>query len=105
MEVITTNRGKPSAHYNGYAYRKSRETKKGVVTWLCLREKSCNCKGMMRSKNKEVLQVSEHVCGLPDDAGLEVKKQVNNSKKRAREETTALSKIYTEEIEQLHNKG
>lgn len=105
MEVTTTERGKPCALYKGYAYRKFRESKAGVVTWYCLREKSSNCKGLMRSKIEDVIYVSEHVCAPPDDAALEVKKQVHNCKKRAREETTKLSEIYTDEMGNLHNKG
>lgn len=82
MKVVTTTKGKPCAHYNGYAYRKFRESKEGVVTWMCLREKSNRCKGKMRSKKEDV---SELLCGPPDDASLEVRKRVEKVKKRARE--------------------
>ncbi|XP_049839929.1 uncharacterized protein LOC126284806 isoform X3 [Schistocerca gregaria] len=105
MEVITTTKGRPSAHYSGYAYRKFRESKDGVVTWLCLREKSDHCRGKIRSKNGEVFYVSEHSCGPPDDAALEVRKQCEKAKMRAREETTRLSEIYADEMGNLHNKG
>lgn len=36
----------------------------------------------MRLKNEEVLYVSEHMSRAPDDTALEVKKQVDNCKKR-----------------------
>lgn len=59
----------------------------------------------MRSKNGEVLSASEHQCGAPDEARLEVKKTLQQAKKRAREEDTAVSKIYNQELGELHNKG
>lgn len=100
-------RGKPSAHYNGYAYRMVRENKVGVMTWVCLRQKSEKCKGRLKSKNGRVIRVSDHGCEV-DEANLVVKKTVCRAKVRAREENTPISKLYsevTEEICQLHNRG
>lgn len=59
----------------------------------------------MKSKNGEVLSTSDHECDAPDEARLEVKKALQKAKKRAREEDTSISKIYNEELGELHNKG
>ena len=76
MEVVLTNKGKPSAHYLGYGYRKHRENAEGIVSWLCLKQQRKGCKGRLRSKNGDVLEVADHQCGPPDEALLEVKKQI-----------------------------
>lgn len=59
----------------------------------------------MKSKSGEVLSTSEHQCGAPDEARLEVKKSLQKAKKRAREEETQISRIYNQELGELHNKG
>lgn len=76
MEVINTTKGKPLAHYLGYAYRKHRENAEGIISWLCLKQKSKRCKGRLKSKNEIVLEVTDHQCGAPDEASLDVKKQI-----------------------------
>ena len=60
---------------------------------------------MLKTKDGEVLRSNEHQCGAPDDAHLEVQKTINPAKKRAREEDTSISKIYSEELRDLHNRG
>lgn len=105
MEVLTTNKGKPAAHYKGFAYRQFRKKTDGLIVWRCQKERSSRCRGMLKSKNGEVLEETEHSCAAPDTARLEVLKSINVAKKRAREEDTSVSKIYSEELGELHNKG
>lgn len=105
MEVLTTNKGKPAAHYNGYAYREFRRNKDALVVWRCQKERSSRCRGMLKTKNGEVLEETDHSCGAPDTARLEVKKSICTAKKRAREEHASISQIYKEELGELHNKG
>ena len=59
---------------------------------------------MLKTKDGEVLSSNEHQCGAPDDAHLEVQKTINRAKKRAREEDTSISKIYSEDLSGLHNR-
>lgn len=105
MEVIETTKGRPCALYNGFSYRKYRESKEGVITWVCLKEKSKKCTGRLKSKNQETVSVTEHQCGAPEVAAVEVKKQIHQTRKRAREENTRISKIYSDEMGLLHDKG
>lgn len=77
MEVTSTTKGKPMMHYLGYAYRKHRENGKGVVSWLCQKQKSKRCTGRLKSCDGSVLQVTDHQCGPPDEAALCVQKQIS----------------------------
>lgn len=105
MEVSTNSHGKPCAHYQGYAYNVKRTKEDGTVTWCCSRQRSTRCRGSIKSQRGEVLCSSEHQCGPPDDARLEVLKALNQAKKRARDEDTPISKIYSEQMGNLHNMG
>lgn len=105
MELIVTEKGKPCALYNGYAYRKYRENKQGVVTWCCLQEKTSKCKGRIMSQDAEVIRVVDHQC-VPDEASIDEKKAIFNVKKRTREESdTQIRQIYNEEFNSLQNMG
>lgn len=105
MELTTTNKGKQCALYDGYSYNFKRQNAEGTIFWRCSKQRSKRCRGIMKSKTGEVLSTSEHQCGAPDEARLEVKKILQQAKKRAREEDTAVSKIYNQELGELHNKG
>lgn len=105
MEVISTTKGKPCAHHDGYTYRQFRKKEDGTITWRCLKERSKRCRGILKSRDGAMLNVTEHTCGPPDDARVEVQKRVHKAKKRAREDETSIQKIYAEELGDLHNKG
>lgn len=105
MEVTTTSHGKPCAHYEGYSYIVRRTKEDGTVIWRCSKQRSTRCRGMINTKDCNVLSSNEHQCGAPDDARLEVHKTLNQVKKRAREEDTLISTIYSEELGDLHNRG
>lgn len=105
MEFIETEKGKPSLLYNGFSYRKYRENKRGVVTWVCLKEKSAKCKGRIVTKDNVEIRAVGHDC-VPDEAGLDVKKAVFTAKKRARQDSdTPIRKVFQQEIQSLQNKG
>lgn len=105
MELTTTNKGKECALYDGYSYNFKRQNLEGSIFWRCSKERSKRCRGVMKTKNGEVLSTSEHQCGAPDEARLEVKRTLQMAKKRAREEDTGVSKIYSQELGGLHNEG
>lgn len=105
MEVSTTIRGKPSCHYEGYSYTVKKTKEDGTVIWRCSKQKEKHCRGKLQTKDSAVLFSHEHQCGAPDDARLEVQRTLNQAKKRAREENTSISKIYSEELGTLHNRG
>lgn len=104
MEVIETEKGKPALLYGGHAYRKKRTNADGAVTWVCLQERTKNCRGRLVSRNMEILNVSDHEC-IPDIAKLDVMKSVFKAKKRVREECVAVAKVYSDELGTLHDKG
>jgi hypothetical protein len=105
MELIETEKGKPCALYNGYSYRKLRENKQGVVTWLYLKEKTSKCKGKLMSQDGEVIWVIDHQCVL-GEASIDVKKTIYIAKKRAREDCdTQIRQIYNQEFHSLQNRG
>jgi hypothetical protein len=102
MEVTT---GKPCAHYEGYSFNVKKTLQDGAIIWRCLKQRSTRCQGVIKTKDGAVLSSSDHQCGPPDDARLEVHKKLSVAKKRAREEDTPISRIYLEEIVDLHNRG
>lgn len=104
LQIIETTKGKPSAILNGYQYRQHRVNKQGTISWLCIKEKSENCRGTLKTKNGELLSVSEHLC-KPNLAEVDIKKQQLNCKKRARETDCNISTIYKEEMGQLFDRG
>ncbi|GBL67901.1 hypothetical protein AVEN_16502-1 [Araneus ventricosus] len=89
LEETDTSKGKSSSIYDGYQYRKHRINKDNVITWLCLKERTENCRGTFKSKNGIVLNVSNHVC-KPD---IEVKKRMSGKiKNRGQRNTQYLSR-------------
>lgn len=105
MEVIETEKGKPCALYNGHSYRRFRENKLGVVTWVCLKDKSLKCRGRLLTVNDAPVKVSEHVC-VPDDVSVDVKRAVFSAKKRVREDRDLqIRQIYDQEFQSLRNRG
>lgn len=103
MEIVETSKGKPMVLYKGYQFRQYRRNGE-VITWLCLNEKTCKCKGRMATRNGEILKFVEHTC-KPDLAKCEVKKHVAIARKRAKEEVLPIAQIYKEEVGQLVNRG
>jgi hypothetical protein len=84
VEFIETKKGELWALYNKYAYRKH-SVNKGVVTLICLKEKSNKCKGRLVTNNGVVVRVSDHQC-VPDEASTDVKKK--STARRKGQETT-----------------
>lgn len=105
MEVTTTSHGKPCAHFEGYSYVVKRRNVDGTVVWRCSKQQSKNCRGILKTKDSNILASNEHQCGTPDDSRLEVQRTLARAKKRAREEDTPIPTIYTEELGNLHNRG
>ena len=98
-----TKKQKCSAIYDGYQYRQHKINKQNVISWLCLKEKKEKCRGTLKSKEGEVISVTNHSC-KPDTAKIEIKQQLNNAKKRARMEDREIPDIYREEMKPLCTK-
>lgn len=104
FEITETTKGKPSVTLNGYQYRKHRTNKNDTVSWLCIKERTEKCRGRLKTKEREVLSVSEHICKA-NVAEIEVNKHFASMKKRLREEQDTVKNIYKEEIIPLFNRG
>jgi hypothetical protein len=99
VEFTETEERKPCTLHNGYAYRKYRINKEGVLTRFCLKEKSNKCKGRLVTENNDVLRVSGHQ-PAPDEANTGVEKAIHNAKKRISEDL--LNNLITERMTKLY---
>ncbi|KAF8785187.1 hypothetical protein HNY73_010761 [Argiope bruennichi] len=104
LDLIKTSKNKDSAIFDGYRYRLHRTNKQNISSWLCMKEKSPNCRGTLISKDGKVLHVSSHNC-KPDVAATEIAKKLCTVKKRVREEGSSISKIYMQEMSPLFHRG
>lgn len=103
-ELVQTNMQKLLALHDGFQYRLHRTAKNGIKNWACVKDRSRNCKGRMSTKDGKIQPVCEHVC-KSDQGATEVRKQMCNLKKRAREDEELLSQVYRDEFDPLVNKG
>lgn len=107
LEFGRTSKGRECVYHEGYEYQKLRMAKSGVVTWVCVFKYSKKCYSSIQSKDNILTRGpnSEHQCGVPDVARLEVSKRVQKAVKRAREEDASVSQIYDDAMGDLHDKG
>ena len=94
----SSKRGQPILNYNSHQYTKKR-ARKTSNEWRC-RDRGCASTFSLCTSNAKVLrEPSTHTCQQSTSAGKSlVDEVVGNMKKRAREETTSIPKIYTQEI-------
>lgn len=94
----SSERGQPILNYNSHQYTKKR-ARKTSNEWRC-RDRGCASTLALCTIDTKVLrEPSTHTCQQPASAGKSlVDEAVDNMKKRAREETTSIPKIYTQEI-------
>ncbi|CAM2715360.1 unnamed protein product [Rotaria socialis] len=94
----SSNRGQPILNYNSHQYTKKR-IRKTSNEWRC-RDRGCTSTISLCTVDAKVLrEPSTHTCQQSASAGKSlVDEAVGNMKKRAREETTPIPKIYTQEI-------
>ena len=90
--------GQPILNYNSHQYTKKR-ARKTSNEWRC-RDHGCASTLSLCISNAKVLrEPSTHACQQSTSAGKSlVDEVVGNMKKRAREESTSIPKIYTQEI-------
>ena len=94
---MQTNRGGKALHFEGYIYHKIREGKEGNTFWRCQMHKS-GCSARATSEGSSVVVRSEH-SHPPAHANLRKERAVENMRKRAREETTSINRIYDETLQ------
>ncbi len=94
VELVHTNRGGKALNYEGYIYTKIREEKEGNTFWRCQQHKN-GCSGAT-SEGSSVVVRNEHP---PAPNSLRKDKVIANMRKRARQETTSVHRIYDEVLQ------
>lgn len=105
VEILSTSKGKPSLVINGYQHRLHRKFKE-TISWLCIKSKKEKCKGSVTTDfNHAVIRRNDHSC-IPNIAEIEVKKTMENCKKRVKNDVSIpVSKIFREEFAGIRDKG
>ena len=93
-EFVETNRGGKALHFEGYVYHRIREGKEGNTFWLCQMHKG-GCSVRATSEGSSVVEHNHP----PAHSTLRKEKVVAKMRKRAREETTSVNKIYDETLQ------
>ena len=96
-EFVETNRGGKALHFEGYVYRRIREGKEGNTFWHCQMHKG-GCSVRVTSEGSSVVVRSEHN-HPPAHSTLRKEKAVAKMRKRVREETISVNKIYDETLQ------
>ncbi|CAF0975728.1 unnamed protein product [Didymodactylos carnosus] len=97
MLIFTsTEKDKPVLNHNGYQYTKKRANKTNNE-WRC-RDRTCSSTISLCTDDVRILRnESAHTC-QPDTTKVLIDIAVDNMKKRAREETLPIPKIYSQEV-------
>lgn len=99
MEFITTTRGACSLLHEGYKYTLNRRTTDGQTYWRC-HDRSCSGRAVTDSNDQLVSCNNQHSHPpQPAERAAEVVKE--KMKKRAREETTPVPRIYRDGLQQV----
>ncbi len=98
LRFTSTERSRKLLHYEGFQYTMKRE-RKTVVEWRC-RSRICSSTLSLSRDNTIIARPpSEHVPSCSSEASkLVIAEAIDNMKKRAREETTSIPKIYAQGI-------
>ena len=96
ISFITSNKNKRLLVINDYIYYLNKTTEK-ITYWKC-DEKLCWA-GVHLSSNDLFLKHTKNIhTHMPTSERLEIRKMIANVKNRVNGETTAVGKIYTEEL-------
>ncbi|CAF0973014.1 unnamed protein product [Didymodactylos carnosus] len=95
LHFTLTERGKPVLNHKGYQYTKKREHKTWNE-WRC-RDRRCTSSVPLCSQDKLIIrEETGHTC-TPNTNKIIIDDVIGQMKKRAREETIPIPKIYSEE--------
>jgi hypothetical protein len=96
ITFITSNKKKRLLTIDGYIYQQNKCTEK-VSYWIC-EEKMCGM-GVHLTTNDLFIKFTKSTHNhMPVPEKLEIRKMLSNVKNRVHRETTAVGKIYTEEL-------
>lgn len=108
VEIIESGKGKQQVLFKGYKYCLKRVNKNNSKQWKCvsnISNKQC-CGRITTDSANSVIRESAHTCEVPPNEALtEIEKAKSVCRKRAREETTPIPKIYEEEFYRSKSSG
>lgn len=96
LQVITSQRGKPTVLYDGYKFNMKQKNKNSTVRWICVK-RPCPGAIVTDSSHSNVIDQKNHSC-VPDVAKTEIDLCLQKARKRAREELTPIPQIYRQEL-------
>ena len=98
LSFTPTERTGKVLNYNGFQYTLKRE-RKTVVEWRCRSRNCTSTLSLSRDNTAIARQPNQHILScLSDENKLIMDQALTNMKKRAREETTTIPKIYAQQI-------
>lgn len=98
LRFTSTERTGKILNYNGFQYTLKRE-RKTVVEWRCRSRNCTSTLSLSRDNSVIAREPNKHILSCSSEGNkLIVDKAVEKMKKRAREETTTIPKIYAQEI-------
>lgn len=105
VEFSLTSKGKPCLAVDGYQHRIVKKDDEKIF-WICLKYEKSKCRGAVKTDlQNNIISRNEHTC-LPNVAGVEIKKALQNCRKRVREETSVpVHKIFQEAMTPIYDMG
>ncbi|CAF1358504.1 unnamed protein product [Rotaria magnacalcarata] len=97
LRFTLSERGGNVCNYDGYQYTKKRINKLSEE-WRCRDRKCLSTLSLCTSGTTILREPSVHTCTRIADATIAMEEAVGRMKQRAREETTSVTKIYSEEV-------
>jgi len=97
LRFTLSERGGNICNYNGHQYTKKR-VNKSSQEWRC-RDRKCTGTMSLCTLGITILrEPSTHTCTLVSDSTIIMEEAIDRMKIRAREETTSITKIYSQEV-------
>lgn len=103
FEIVESKRGKPVILYLGYRLTLNKVYQNENKRWTCS-TRTCPGNITTDSQISTILKTSDHTCE-PNIAKNEVEMCIAKTKKRAREEHTAIPQIYRQEMISVKDRG
>jgi len=96
ITFVTSNKKKRLLVVDGYVFQKNKSTEK-VTYWIC-EEKMCSIGVHLTNNDSFIKFTKSSYTHMPAPEKLEIRKMLLDVKNRVNRETTAVGKLYTEEI-------
>jgi hypothetical protein len=100
LTFIKNRLNKDELFYNNFLYQHRRRPGYVGEEWMCKENRTMHhCPAACNTDNDAVIKHrGEHNHPFPTEAAIAIKSAINDTKKRAREESTPLQKIFNNEV-------